>query len=123
MIKHPAQKLFHTLPSFVNFDVSTMMLWIVEEWNDIDPSANLVMLQDWGFWKILHKEFIHGLTPFLGLSLSLLCITLPRLAFILPYLCRWLKWSSVGSMKAHSCIISVARSKIGSIEIILIFTS
>ena len=64
MIKHPAQKLFHTLPSFVNFDVSTMMLWIVEEWNDIDPSANLVMLQDWGVWKILHKEFIHGLTPF-----------------------------------------------------------
>ena len=60
---------------------------------------------------------------FLGLSLLLKCITLPKLAFILPYLCRWLKWSLVGKMKAHACIIHVARSKIGSIVIILIFTS
>ena len=47
----------------MNFDVSTMMLWIVEEWNGVDPSAVLVMLQDWGFGNFFaQKEFIHGLT-------------------------------------------------------------
>ena len=63
----------------MNFDVSTATLWIIEEWNDADPSATHVMLQDWGFWKFLRK-IIHGLTPLLDLSMSLMCITLPRLA-------------------------------------------
>jgi len=48
LIEYPAQRLFNTLPAFVKFDVSTMLLWIVEEWNDIDPSAHLALLLDWG---------------------------------------------------------------------------
>ena len=49
----------------MKFDVSTMLLWIVEEWNDIDPSAHLALLLDWGGGvKSFAKEIIHGLTPF-----------------------------------------------------------
>ena len=61
------------------------------------------------FWKILHKKIIHGLTSFLDLSLSLMYITLPRLAFTLSYWSRWLTWTSIGSKKASAWVISIAR--------------
>jgi len=48
-IKHPAQKLFHTLPSFVNLNVSTMTSVVAEELNEFDSSAILTMLQALGF--------------------------------------------------------------------------
>ena len=50
----------------MNFDVSTMMLWIVEEWNGVDPSAVLVMLQDWGFGNFLHKKSLFMVSLFIG---------------------------------------------------------
>ena len=66
MIEHPAQKLFHTLLAFVNFDVSTIGFWIVEEWNGVDPRAVLIMLQDWGFWKFSHKKNLFMVSPLFG---------------------------------------------------------
>ena len=55
---------------------------------------SLPCCHSWGFFaRIFIKKFVHGLTLFIGLSLSLMCIFLPGLAFTLPYWYGWHMWS------------------------------
>jgi hypothetical protein len=43
--------LFYTLTLLVNFEVSTMMLQVVEGRNNVDSSSFPFQLLDWGFEK------------------------------------------------------------------------
>jgi len=61
------------------------------------------------------KEEIHKFTN-KGKTLNNPCASC--LIFLLK---RWLRWSSVGKMKTHTYITHVAKSKIGSKEIIAPF--
>ena len=84
-IEHPAQKLFHTSLLFVNLNVSTMISWVVEEWNDLGFKCHPIMLPDLGiFERIFTEKDVHGLTLFYG-SLKVTHNSLPELNPVLPY--------------------------------------
>jgi hypothetical protein len=71
------------------------------------------------FWKDILKEVIPWSYP-LKISLCRSCVCfLPKLCPSFPLLCMWLKWGSVESRCTRACCTSVAKSKIGSMEIIL----
>ena len=102
-----------------------MLFWIVEEWNDTGPSALPALLLAWGYWKCCPKK-LSMVLPFLDLLVShVFILTKACLLFPYFYVNGWSGEVELGREYegTHSCTASVARSKIGSIEIILIFTS
>ena len=51
----------------MNLNVSTMISWVVEKWNDLGFKRHPVMLPDLGiFERIFAEKDVHGLTLFHG---------------------------------------------------------
>jgi hypothetical protein len=69
----PAYRLFQTSPLSANFDVSTIIVWVVEECNGIDFSLLTFLLHYWVFERFFEKHN-HSFTPPYDLSSHSVCM-------------------------------------------------
>ena len=72
-----AEEVFQTIPALVNFEVSIMPSWVVEEWNGIESSHFRSSCQvAWDFSISFQNKLC--LAPHLILSGRSMCLSLPR---------------------------------------------